>query len=87
MHMGLPLLDQNNIWPVRLYKPISQNCLIPRDSGAVIKQHGLRGFAVFPSLQHGALPVLEKAPVDIAHHIIVPVHNLGLEELLTSSNK
>eukprot|EP00957_Ditylum_brightwellii_P210716 15365291-Ditylum_brightwellii.AAC.2 len=87
MHTGLPLLNQNNFWPVCLHRPTSQNCLVPCDSVAAIKQHGLGGFVVFPSCQHGMLPVLEKAPVDIACHIVVPVCDLGLEELLASSNK
>eukprot|EP00957_Ditylum_brightwellii_P029479 2228561-Ditylum_brightwellii.AAC.1 len=87
MHAGLPLLNQNHIWPVCLDRLISQNSLIPRDSGAVIKQHGLGGFVVFPSHQHRVLHVLEKAPVGIVCHIVVPFHNLGVEELLTSSNK
>eukprot|EP00957_Ditylum_brightwellii_P103485 7885530-Ditylum_brightwellii.AAC.1 len=33
------------------------------------------------------LPIFEKAPVVILCHIIVPVSDLGFEELLASSNK
>eukprot|EP00957_Ditylum_brightwellii_P017486 1317243-Ditylum_brightwellii.AAC.1 len=87
MCTGLPLLDQNSIWLVCLYRPVNQNCLVLHDSSVVSKHHGLGGFVILPLQWHRVIPIFEKAPVDILCHIIVPVSDLGLEELLSSSNK
>eukprot|EP00957_Ditylum_brightwellii_P036718 2781003-Ditylum_brightwellii.AAC.1 len=40
---------------------------------------------ILPAGGDRVFPIMEKAPVDISHHIGVPVGDLCLEELLASS--